>query len=433
MSQSDNGQPSANPFGREIAPPGVMGGNPAATGSGNPQNPSSQSGNPQNLAPAGPQVNPASGSGVPEGPHLPPAVQTALSDCELIVDHFRTQRVDKASAIHQIYQKLVGTGVAELDVQTSFTSYLRAIEDHDEAERAAAARGAQRQPPARGGGVGAGLRRSPTPPAFERPGGRSNALELQYPWAVSEFIESSVYPLSPSLTKTLDILKVLLEDPKRAKRSLLTSARCPELPESEWTNLVSGRTINLDAVLSGLFSTTTDDERSEILGGGLELRFGTIAPTKTVSDAGTWTIAYDRARTATLYVFPHRAKELDDYRDFIIGMFAATHSSFHGRVIEFDKAARKRVSQRRDMELTDFHKFMDIKTALMDSTGVAVVSSQREPSSGPARKPKSEACNNWNNGRCSAAAGACRRLHVCNVCRVSSGHKGPDCPERPQN
>ncbi|KAJ7921047.1 hypothetical protein B0H13DRAFT_1583500, partial [Mycena leptocephala] len=87
---------------------------------------------------------------------------------------------------------------------------------------------------------------------------------------------------------------------------------------------------------------------------------------------------------------------------------------------------RNRVAQRRDLELTDFSQFLDLKVAVIDSIGVGVVDAHREPSSGATRKPKSEACNNWNKGRCTADAGTCRRLHVCNVCKTA-GHKGPDC------
>jgi hypothetical protein len=108
------------------------------------------------------------------------------------------------------------------------------------------------------------------------------------------------------------------------------------------------------------------------------------------------------------------------------------HASFHDRVVSFDKAVRKRVASRRNVELTDFTEFLDIKIAVIDAVGVGVVGAQRESSSGPAHKPKSEACNNWNRGRCTADAGTCRRLHVCNVCKVA-GHKGPDCPDRFHN
>lgn len=447
---SGNGeQPSNSGLGREILPP--RGGGQSNSGTGGTQDPAqhqgpargdtsqgsgpgAQHGNPQDLAQAGPVGAPAGGGGPqPQiGPVTNPAIQNTLADCEVIVDQYRRQRVTKAKALQEIYQKLLATGAGStLDVETAFSSFLTAVDDHDRQEQGAADRGRAREP-GQTRDDAAGMRRSPTPPVLERPGGRSSALEAQYPWAVTEFIESSIQPLSPNLTETLRILKILLLDPKQAKRSILTSARCPEFPDSEWTNLINGRAVNLDAVLSGFFSTTTNDERSESLGGGIELRFGTLAPTKTVSDAGTWTIAFGRLCAATLFIFPHRAKELTEYREYLIALFAATSPIFHDRIISFDKAARKRITQRRDIELTDFSKFMDIKTAVIDAIGVGVVDNQRESSSGAARKPKSQPCNNWNNGRCSVDAGTCRRLHICNVCRIA-GHKAPDCPDRPQN
>ncbi|KAJ6587754.1 hypothetical protein B0H10DRAFT_1831519, partial [Mycena sp. CBHHK59/15] len=132
---------------------------------------------------------------------------------------------------------------------------------------------------------------------------------------------------------------------------------------------------------------------------------------------------------ATLFIFAHRARELSTYREYIVGLFAATSSLFQDRIIAFDKAVRKLVCQRRDIELTDFNKFLHIKTAVVDSIGVGVVDAQRESSSGAVRKPKSQACNNWNNGRCTADAGTCCRLHICNICRTA-GHKSPNCPNR---
>ncbi|KAJ7076515.1 hypothetical protein C8R43DRAFT_1118466 [Mycena crocata] len=148
-------------------------------------------------------------------------------------------------------------------------------------------------------------------------------------------------------------------------------------------------------------STTPNAEHSESIGGGLEIRFGAVAPSKLVDSSGMWNIAFNRLCTATLFIFPHRAKELSRYREHIIGLFAATNPLFHGRIISYDQAVRKRITQRCDLELAAFADFMDIKTAVIDSIGVGVVDAQREPSSGVARKVKAQARNNWNINRCS--------------------------------
>ncbi|KAJ7843578.1 hypothetical protein B0H13DRAFT_2364711 [Mycena leptocephala] len=289
-------------------------------------------GNSQDRALAGSSGPSAGGDGgAPQGPNqgLPAAAQSALSDCELIVEEYWCQRISKAKALQEIYQKLIGAGVGgDLDMETAFSSFLKAVDDVDHQHNSAADHGHAHGPTQGQGDAAPGVRRSLSPPVLERLGGRSSALEAQYPWAVTEFIESSIQPLSPNLTETLRILKVLLQDPKIAKHSILTSANAPGFPDAEWTNLVNGCSINLDAVLSGMFSTSTTDERSEALSGGFELRFGAVAPTKLVSDAGTWTIVFDHLRAATLFVFPHRAQELDGYKWYIVGLFAAMHSSF---------------------------------------------------------------------------------------------------------
>ncbi|KAJ7776591.1 hypothetical protein DFH07DRAFT_951722 [Mycena maculata] len=369
-----------------------------------------QQGPAQNQAPAGPATNQADsgGSAPPEG-GISPVVQRVLDDCEVIFEQYRLARITKPKALSEIHHKLLTAAVLAPQTESAFASFLKALDDHDEQERGAADHGGvHSHAPVHTSNAGAGAEfdRGFTPPIFEGPGGRSNAatLEAQFPWVATEFIESSIQPLSPNLTETLRILKVLLQDPKLAKRSITTSARAPEFPESEWTNLLNGRAVNFDAVLSSFFSTTSHDEHSESLGSGLELRFGTVAPTKFVRDAGTWTIAFDRVCAATLFIFTHRARELTTYREYIVGLFAATSSLFHDRIIAFDKAVRKFACQRWDIELTDFNKFLHIKTAVIDSIGVGVIDAQCDSSSGADRKPKSQVCNNWNNGRCTAPA-----------------------------
>ncbi|KAJ7937539.1 hypothetical protein B0H13DRAFT_2302706 [Mycena leptocephala] len=187
--------------------------------------------------------------------------------------------------------------------------------------------------------------------------------------------------------------KLLLQDPKVAKCSITTSPRCPEFPYSEWTNLVNGRPVNLDAVLSGFFSTSTNDERSESLGGGLELRFRAVAPAKLVSDAGTWTIAFDRMRAATLFVYRANSSAI------AITSSACSRPRAPYPMSGAFRSTKQLVSALRSAGASSSPIF----------TGVGIVDAPCEPSSGASRKPKAQACNNWNNGRCSADAGACTR------------------------
>src|ERR1700678_1806485 len=145
--------------------------------------------------------------------------------------------------------------------------------------------------------------------------------------------------LSDNLVRTLKLLGVYTMDPKTTLRSLTNSPSCPEFPDSEWKNVIGGKAVSLDAVLSGQLSTTNDELKVEKFG-DLELSFGTVEPTKVVKNGGEWSIAWNRA---TAFAFPHRLQELTGYREYIISLFAVTHANFHARVLSFDKAVRKRV------------------------------------------------------------------------------------------
>ena len=214
------------------------------------------------------------------------------------------------------------------------------------------------------------------------------------------------------------------------KRSLVNEPDCPEFLDSEWKNIVAGRAVNLDAVLSGQLSTTHDDPKVEKFG-DLEITFGAVEPTKLVKNSGDWTIAWNRTVRATVFAFPHRLLELTSYGEYIVNLFSITHSSVHTRVVAFDKAVRKRVGSIRNLELWDFEKFADLKIAHMDSIGVSVVSGSSKDDSGRKGKKgknwkKDEPCNKWNDGKCNQEEEDCRRMHVCNKCGTR-GHKGKDC------
>ncbi|EDR15657.1 uncharacterized protein LACBIDRAFT_300794 [Laccaria bicolor S238N-H82] len=347
-----------------------------------------------------------------------PVSIAALAACNKPIEDFRASNISKATALSRIYTTLTDALPADpTGVEEAFARYIVILENHEH-HLSEAKRRSNRQ-----------RSKSPVEEQFDeeelsRPTKRAKPDESQYPWVVSDFIHSVT--LSPSPTASLDLLKLYSVDPKGTKRSLINSPTCPEFPDSEWTNILAGRAVNLDTVLTGYYSTSNNDERIESIG-DLNIKFGTVAPTKIVSSAGEWTIAWNRASRATSMAFPHRAGELANYAEYIIALFAATDILFHDRVILFDKAVRRRVGSRRDLELTHFDKFADLRTAHMDSIGAAVV--QRLPISKVplTSRKKQEACNRWNEGLCLLDGSQCRRLHVCNKCS-KGGHKGPECP-----
>jgi len=79
-----------------------------------------------------------------------------------------------------------------------------------------------------------------------------------FAWVIRDGIDPP--SLSPSLLQTQAILKNFSRDPKFAKRSLLNSSRLPQFPDSEWTNLISGKAVDLNHVLAGQYSITHDEQ-----------------------------------------------------------------------------------------------------------------------------------------------------------------------------
>ncbi|KAF7318342.1 C3H1-type domain-containing protein [Mycena chlorophos] len=284
-------------------------------------------------------LEPQLGEDGPPPPEQPQFNQDALRQCEGIIDSFRRGEISKARAQLGLNRALTAaqaaTGASEDAFDAAYTSFAAALDDHERQIQVAAQQGQRGQPPP--GPEDPALPAGHAPP----PAGRQND---PYPWTPEGIIHSALNPIANHGDETHRILCLLLSDPKAARRSVLMARNVPEFPDSEWTNLLGGKVVNLDVIVSGLFSTVLEDQRTEILAGGVELRFGHNEPIRTVRDMGTWTVAFSKLETAFLFIYPHRRAELTVYRDFINSMFAAVSSDFHGRIIEFDKACRRRLA-----------------------------------------------------------------------------------------
>ena len=351
-----------------------------------------------------------------------------LVECNALVERYRKGEITKAYVYVEIQTRLArALGDDRTRSDAAFGSFIATIESHDTEAGAATNRGKAFER----------TQRTPSP-AISIPGGdqsddepdskRIRVDESAYAWVSNRQAKRTI--LRDTLAKTLKLIEVYTVDPKATKRSLVNEPDCPEFPDSEWKNVIAGRAVNLDAVLSGQLSTTHDDPKVEKFG-DIEISFGAVEPTKVVKNGGDWTIAWNRTVRATVFAFPHRMPELTSYGEYIVNLFSVTHPSVHNRVITFDRAVRKRIGSVRNLELWDFEKFADLKIAHMDSIGVSVVSgSSKEDGNRKGKKGKNwkkdEPCNNWNEGKCNQVEEECRRLHVCNKCR-KSGHKGKEC------
>ena len=351
-----------------------------------------------------------------------------LVECNSLVEKYRKGEISKASVYVDIQSNLTrALGDDRTRSDAAFGSFIATIESHDTEAGAASSRGKTFER----------TQRTPSP-AVSIPGGdqsddepdpkRPRVDESAYAWVSGREAKRTV--LRDTLAKTLKLIETYTIDPKATKRSLVNEPDCPEFPDTEWKNIIAGRAVNLDAVLSGQLSTTHDDPKVERFG-DLEISFGAVEPTKVVKSAGDWTIAWNRTVRATVFAFPHRLPELTSYGEYVVNLFSVTHSSVHSRVIAFDRAVRKRIGSVRNLELWDFEKFADLKIAHMDSIGASVISGSSKEDGGRKGKKgknwkKDEPCNKWNEGKCGQAEEECRRLHICNKCK-KAGHKGKEC------
>lgn len=368
----------------------------------------------------------------------PRPYREAVDTCDDLVDQYRSKQISKLSAIRQIDSTLTDAfGSTNPKLHESCTAYIDILDNHDfhESEAYKRARPSSRSP-------SVDNQENLTEPPRQRlkldreASETSKTLDVdesETPWGLTEAVNSLNLP--PSLQKTNELIKRYSSNPKGYKRSLLNSTNCPEFPDGEWQNVLAGRPVNLDTVFGNYYSTSNNDRRIESIG-DIEIRYGTAPSKRSISSVGDWTIAWGIATTAITYAFPNRFDELTSYGRYILGLFASTNFLFHERIISLDKAIRRRVGSTRKLQLTDYQSFADLKDSHLESTGAAIgvdvsqphANQSKIPKPNPRTSRKNEACNKWNDGTCTLSASACRRSHVCNVCKKSD-HRGKDCKQ----
>ncbi|KAH6876461.1 hypothetical protein BKA70DRAFT_1349141 [Coprinopsis sp. MPI-PUGE-AT-0042] len=153
------------------------------------------------------------------------------------------------------------------------------------------------------------------------------------PWYEEE--KTAITTARPSCTKSTELLETYARDYKKVKRWLETSQVAQEsFPSSEWDNIIRGKAVNLDVVLSSTFHLVAVKENVGRIG-DRSISLGTTEPARKVANHGDWTIAWNRASAAVTFAFPHRQKELRAYGEFIQGEFSARVPEAHARVIRY--------------------------------------------------------------------------------------------------
>ncbi|KAJ7642304.1 hypothetical protein B0H17DRAFT_960166, partial [Mycena rosella] len=268
--------------------------------------------------------------------------------------------------------------------------------------------------------------------------------ESKLPWVVRDFIVEPT--LSPELKQTRRQLLEFAKDPKYVLGTILNSTSHIAFPESEWLAIVKGHAVDLNKVITNQFSVSHERQHAESIGDGIQLLFGSSTPTRTVSTHAQWITAWTKAADAITYVFPHRRRELDKYRQYITDLFTSSGEHVHERVIRLDRKLRIEAAGRRDLALNNCAKFSHWERSFLNDNGAAHLQLTPKTKDTPGCGPNSgsgngadkqgkskEPCNRFNEERCPSNKSNCRYTHICSRCRrnhpLSKCDRPPAIPE----
>ncbi|KAJ7747653.1 hypothetical protein DFH07DRAFT_775973 [Mycena maculata] len=252
---------------------------------------------------------------------------------------------------------------------------------------------------------------------------RQRLNDSMLPWVVKDFIVEAT--LSPELQKTRNQLIEFAKDPKYVLGSIRNSTRHIAFPDSEWLAIIKGDAVDLNKVIASQFSVSHEPHRAEPIGEGVQILFGSSTPTKSVSTQAEWLTAWAKAADAITFVFPHRRRELDAYRQYIIDLFISSAEHVHQRIILLDRKLRNEAAGRRDLLLSDCARFAHWERSFLNDNGAAYLESKPKAKDGGkgassgsgGEKRKSEPCKRFNDDRCPASKNSCRYAHICLRCK----------------
>ncbi|KAJ7741995.1 hypothetical protein DFH07DRAFT_750750 [Mycena maculata] len=394
----------------------------------------------------------------PSTPNVPPGLNLdtrVIEECSALVQQFRDRKFDKTIAVARIMGAIPTAFVEGGPGQQAARSYIGMLDQIEKELVAAASRGNRgghhsRSPSPDGGGGrrsrsrspspnGRGDRRARSPDRGRRPGIRERSRSVSpadesgskrqrvndslLPWVIEGFIIEPT--LSPELAKTRRMLLEFAKDPKYVLGTIRNSTNHVAFPDSEWLAIIKGDAVDLNKVITNQFSVSHERHRTEAIGDGVQILFGSSTPTKTVSTHADWLTAWSKAADATTFVFPHRRLELEAYRRYITDLFVSSAEHVHERVILLDRKLCNEVAGRRDLLLSDCGQFSHWERSFLNDNGAAYLESKpktKEVSKGVSagssgEKKKSEPCRRFNDERCPSNKSTCRFAHICSRCR----------------
>ncbi|EMD33085.1 hypothetical protein CERSUDRAFT_98693 [Gelatoporia subvermispora B] len=336
---------------------------------------------------------PRTNSGVPSVPT--PVTEPApagLQHCQNIVDTYQRGEISRLHTNHSLTSVLLADSsnepIGDDGTYESYLSYIGLLDAHDTLVGGAPERSEPAvEPTTENNDEPGDPAREDLPVGLKRPRSRSKspadddsgrrhcAQPEQWPWVVTDRLLAGRH-LSSSCRNTLHLLQTYGVEPKYTRTSVMQSASVPAFPESEWTNVLAGKPVNLDKVLSSIFSLGRDDKQAERIG-EFELSHAGIMPVRRVRTEGEWYRAWNVTVEATSFTFPHRRPELLEYGRYVSEIFSSVGESHQQHVLDFDNAVRQYVATHRNLELTDTGRFASLHTKYLQSIGAGANS---EPS-----------------------------------------------------
>ncbi|KAF9036009.1 hypothetical protein BDZ89DRAFT_1061832, partial [Hymenopellis radicata] len=294
------------------------------------------------------------------------AIPRINNDLSSLLQFFYDGRLDRDWTIWHM-QEYFTAAVQNInwigDNEAILTPWYQAIDDHerqtaDAATRAREAEEARRQRPSP---VPTPRRRPRSPAGDESDNEREQPQKKKtkpdtgkYAWTAEAFIAHSLMS-----DKHLDIIAAIENyalDHSGALASLLNSGVNPSFPKHLWSPILRDEAVEFNDIHAHTYSGHIDSSTtypSNTTAAAILTSFGTKPASKKVTDKSTWIDCWGVYSKAVCTVFEGREKELQKYETFVRGLFQSRVSTEHHNVINFDRAARKIIGERRDILFSD--------------------------------------------------------------------------------
>jgi len=240
--------------------------------------------------------------------------------------------------------------------------------------------------------------------------------------------------LPEAIRQTYEQLDNYAADPKQVVSDILSTPGCPPFPPGEWLNIIKWKYVDLSKVLDSAHTTELDPKQTHVINDELKLAFRVSKPSGSIKSSADHTIAFNMYINAVAFVFPQRRDKFTQYHTYLSRLFHSIEPWYHPQVIEFDQAIRNQIAMQRELSLTDYSQFDQLRTTFFISFGIGSNSSStRGPVSGAKLGWRDNAgtqddpCHKWNWGTCPKAEADCRYTHCCDRKGCWGLHQRSDC------